>query len=219
MITHFRNYYLVGTILLVISLRTSAQHHFSFTSNTGNNMTVLVQSSINPNIDGTMLSNGDEIGVFTVDGLCVGAVVWNNANITITVWGNDEQTTAVDGINANDTLYFRLWDASAAAESAAEVTYSTGPHTYSVDGISILGSLSTPPTAIHPPVTSLQRNAGLLSVNVFDISGKHVFRYSGTIPFSGISDLFRHGNLPNGNYFIALETDCMKIYRTISILK
>jgi|GEM_PF-6167853 hypothetical protein len=119
-----------------------SQTHFTFTSNTGNNMTVLIQSSINPTVDGSAIANGDEIGVFTPAGLCVGAAAWTGANIAVTVWGDNDQTTVTDGAKAGDTLKFRVWDASATKEVPASVTYTSGGPTYSVDGIAIAATFA-----------------------------------------------------------------------------
>jgi len=70
----------------------SQAQHFTFTDLTGNNMTVVVPTSINPTIDGSPIQVDDEIGVFNPAGLCVGASVWTGSNIAITVWGNDKET-------------------------------------------------------------------------------------------------------------------------------
>jgi hypothetical protein len=66
--------------LAALSMHVSAQCHFTFTPNTGNNMTVLVRTSINPNINGEPLEAGDEIGVFNRNGLCAGSIQWNREN-------------------------------------------------------------------------------------------------------------------------------------------
>jgi len=117
-----------------------SQTHFTFTTNTGNNMTVLVQTSIHPTVNGTAIANGDEIGV--LDGsLCVGASVWTGSTIAITVWGQNSQIGTVDGATVGDTLRYRVWHVSTAQEIPSIVTYSSGGPTYSVNGIAILSSL------------------------------------------------------------------------------
>jgi hypothetical protein len=104
---------LVAMFLLPSALLSQTPVHFTFTSITGNNMTVIVPLAINPTISGVALSAGDEIGVFTKDGLCVGATVWTGTNNrSITVWGNNTQTQVKDGMAAGDTVYFRIWDSS-----------------------------------------------------------------------------------------------------------
>jgi hypothetical protein len=130
------------SLILFLCTGLLAQSHFTFTSNTGNNMTVLVQAAINPTIDGLSFSNGDEIGVFSPAGLCVGAAIWNSANEAITVWGDNDQTTAIDGIKAGETIAFRIWDVSLSKEISALAAYSSGTPNYSEDGIVILASLN-----------------------------------------------------------------------------
>ncbi|MBN1578108.1 MAG: hypothetical protein JW913_16220 [Chitinispirillaceae bacterium] len=222
MTAHPRNCYLLSTILLLLTLSVSGQMHFSYTSNTGNNMTVLIQSSIIPAINGTTLNPDDEIGVFTADGLCVGAVVWNNANTVITVWGDDERTTDVDGIKAGETLCYRFWDVSAQREVPAAAMYASGSPTYSVDGISVLDGLSAQTiTSLHPPVSWQKGNGGISSVVVLDMKGKLMLRYSGTLLLSTINDLLQSGSLPlpKGNYVIAGKSKGLPIYRKTSIVK
>ncbi len=115
---------LIFTISLVNEL--SAQSHFSFTSNTGNNATIGLPTSANPSINSTGLSNGDEIGVFTPNGLCIGAAVWQGSFTAITVWGDDPQTAQVDGAQDGQTYIYRVWDVSAQCEyDIVSVSYQT----------------------------------------------------------------------------------------------
>ncbi|NLG18230.1 MAG: InlB B-repeat-containing protein [Fibrobacter sp.] len=105
-------------------------------------MTVMVQASISPTVDGVAIENGDEIGAFTAARLCVGSIVWSGSNAAITIWGDNDQTATIDGMVAGDTLKYRVWDASLAMEIPAAVTYTSGGTIYSVDGMAILSSLA-----------------------------------------------------------------------------
>jgi pimeloyl-ACP methyl ester carboxylesterase len=126
------------------SLHNTSETHFTFITTTGNNATIGIPTSANPNIDGLPISSGDEIGVFTSSGLCVGAMVWSGENNAITVWGDNDQTPSVDGIQNGEQLYFRVWQQSSGLEYAgSEVNYSTGNGVYTSDGIYILSSLGT----------------------------------------------------------------------------
>lgn len=109
----------------VLSSDIDSTRHFQFTSKTGQNCIVVVPSSIEPQYgDGTLLKSGDEIGVFNSAGHCCGAIVWNEENTTLTVWGDNAQTAdTVDGFLENDTLHFRIWDSTADVEYAALVNY------------------------------------------------------------------------------------------------
>lgn len=215
----YRNFSLFCTILLLSSLFISAQEHFTFTSNTGNNMTVLIKSSIEPNIHGTVLEDDDEIGVFTSEGLCVGAVVWESKNVTITVWGDDEQTITVDGIGVGDTLFFRIWDASASEELTAAASYESGIPVYAVDGISILKNLSVETVAILSSLLPLRMNAGLSSVKIYTIQGKLVYRSFNLPVYPDLSAVIRGCNLPRGNYILSAESGNTALQRMITVLK
>src|SRR3989339_307131 len=140
--------FLVAFFIAISVFGAYGQSHFTFTANTGDNMTVLVQAAINPVIDGSAIANGDEIGVFTPAGLCVGAVAWNGVNTALAVWGDNDQTVPIDGCVAGELLSYKVWDASAAKEAPATVAYASGGPDYSVDGMAVLASLSatTPPS-------------------------------------------------------------------------
>jgi hypothetical protein len=140
----------VVTLTNVLAL---AQTHFTFTSNTGNNATVAIPVAANPNISGTPLATGDEIGVFTPAGLCVGATVWTiGLNAAITVWGDNDQTPAIDGIQAGQQMNYRVWRQSTNTEyTNVSVTYSIGNGIYAVDGIYALASLTAIVVSVDGP--------------------------------------------------------------------
>ncbi len=153
-------------VLSVAAISVGAQTHFTFTSHTGNNMTVIVQTTINPTINGTPLATGDEIGIFTPAGLCVGARVWDSVhNRSITVWGDNDRTpTIIDGMIVGDTLSYRIWDSSLAQELPATATYdtaapATAKTTYAVNGIAILTALFAPSLPQKPLLVSPSNTA------------------------------------------------------------
>ena len=138
-------------VLILTSGLTSAQTptFFKFTANTSNNATVAVPTAANPNIDGAPLASGDEIGVFTPAGLCVGGVVWTIGQSTaITVWGDDDQTPAIDGIKAGEEIRYRIWRKAAnTLHLQMSATYAQGDGKYAVNGIYILSALSAVKTS------------------------------------------------------------------------
>lgn len=157
-------------ILSIAAISVSGQTHFTFTSQTGNNMTVIVRTAINPTINGQPLAKGDEIGVFTPAGLCIGARTWDSVNNrAITVWGDNDQTPVTDGIKVGETLSYRIWDSSLAQEVPATATYDTLPPatargTYSVNGIAILATLFAPSLPL-PPVLISPNEAAIITVD------------------------------------------------------
>jgi hypothetical protein len=164
----FRFGSLWGACILVLFFTgvTTSQTHFTFTSSTGNDATVAIPTSANPNINGTSLANGDEIGAFTPAGLCVGAVVWSATNTALTVWGDNDLTPAVDGMAAGEQISYRVWDQSSNTEyTTVNVTYSQGDGNYSANALYVLSSLSavTPPAA--PALTSPSNGATGVAIN------------------------------------------------------
>ena len=70
-------------------------------------------------------AEGDEIAVFTDDGLCTGAYRFEGETpFVITAWRDDTCTVVTDGYLENETMNFRFWDASEEVELEIEVTYS-----------------------------------------------------------------------------------------------
>lgn len=106
----------------------AAPSHFVFASNTGNSYSIVIDAAT---LDGKSLAVGDEIGVFTPAGLCAGASVWDgNTPLALTAWGDNTQTTDMDGFVAGEQMTFKVWDHAADAEYEASPTYSQGNGTF-----------------------------------------------------------------------------------------
>jgi hypothetical protein len=100
---------------------------FRFTNNTGENYSILVR---NATLNGAALTAGDEIGVFTPAGLCVGAVVVSTGNLGLTAWEDDPQTPGVDGYLDGENMSFRFWHTATQIELNATATYRAGNGTF-----------------------------------------------------------------------------------------
>jgi len=119
---------LMGIILVCSQAFAVDPVHFVFTSNTGDSYSVLILSA---KIDDEDLTVGDEIGVFTPDGLCAGAVVWEGATAGLAAWVDDSQTPGViDGFRAGEEISFKVWDGSADQELEATASYIEGDGIY-----------------------------------------------------------------------------------------
>ncbi|MHB9028487.1 MAG: right-handed parallel beta-helix repeat-containing protein [Candidatus Latescibacterota bacterium] len=111
--------------------------------NTGSNAMIIVQGAIPPTVNGVPVAAGDEIGVFTPNGMCAGAGVWSGQNLSITVWGDDPEESGVQGFREGERFQFRIWDASAQSELPAAGIFSAGDGMYHDNGVSTLGNLAT----------------------------------------------------------------------------
>ena len=128
-------------VQLTVSGSVSLPSDWQFTANTGNSATIVLPVAANPNIDGTPLMHGDYIGVFTPSGLCCGWSQWQGANMSITAWGDDDQTAAVDGFQVGEKLSYRVYRASEDKEwDIVDVSYSQGNGLYSVNAFMIISS-------------------------------------------------------------------------------
>jgi hypothetical protein len=210
----------------------SLVQHFQFTSNTGDNATIVVPEAANPQYsDGSPLGMGDEIGVFTSAGLCCGAVVWNGENIAITVWGDDSQTPQTDGFTAGDGYHFRVWKMSTNTEYIANAAFQPGhPGVYGTNNYSVVTELITDlntsggyagalrPTeyrlfANHPnpfnPSTKIRfalPKSGHVIVKIFDLRGKEIQTLvNGRMPEGEHEVEWDARDLPSGIYFCRME--------------
>ena len=154
-----------------------------------NNTTVIIKS---PDM-GTM-NYGDEIGVFTQDGLLVGAGVYQGGHIGMLVYGEESAFSNVEadndqeGIQTGENFYFRLWDKLADKENTIDLEILEGPDTFEKDALTIaefklstsLHEISTLKiTAMPNPASdqlvfnlNLEEKKENLSIQIYSIDGK-----------------------------------------------
>jgi len=114
--------------------------HFSFTSGTGDSYNILIGDV---SINGVGLELGDEIGVFTSSGLCVGAVVYSGSYpLGLTAWEDDSQTPEVDGYIVGDEMMFKIWDKSENMEVEVDASYTEGNGTFGYGAYSFISMIS-----------------------------------------------------------------------------
>ena len=132
--------------------------HGSFEDTTEQGFATLFVPRSVPTIENDLLEAGDEIGVFTPDGVCVGASVWRDTPNFITAFGDEE-----GGLARGDSLHVRLWDQSTDTEYFVSGTLSGN------DGLYEPGTLITA-TDLHSssvlPVEIASFEANLVNGNV-----------------------------------------------------
>ena len=110
--------------------------------NTGNNMTLGILDDswlVSPDL-------GDEIVVLNRDGLVVGNSPYTEGNMAITIWGDDLLTDEKDGLLIGEKFDIRLLRTASGVEEILDVhTWKEGDGYYSIDGISIVGSITLSP--------------------------------------------------------------------------
>ncbi len=102
------------------------------TFDTGSNMSILLNLNSNPNVLGTNLAVGDQIGVFYTDDLgdlkCGGFIAWNGDTsqaISFAAYADDSNTTPKDGFDDGDSLIWRVRTIADTIDYEATATYDT----------------------------------------------------------------------------------------------
>lgn len=80
---------------------------------TGQNASVFIRTDVSPTLNGAVLEEGDEIVILDRNDVCAGKAVWTGETVSITVWGDDEMTDVIDGLQVGDPLRFVVYDVSA----------------------------------------------------------------------------------------------------------
>jgi hypothetical protein len=84
--------------------------HFSDFKTTEDYQALLIQSREGNGID---LETGDEIGIYTESGLCIGgAVLTDEYPLGMMAWMDDPRTEEVDGFKSGEQMVAKYWDAS-----------------------------------------------------------------------------------------------------------
>jgi hypothetical protein len=115
---------------------------------TGRTATVVISEDTPLLTEGEPIQKGDEIAVFTADGLCAGAAVWTGVSMALAVWEDDPMTTDINGFRAGDNLEYRVYRAATGVEytttALAIVEYDPVFRTdglFEADAIYLLGRL------------------------------------------------------------------------------
>ncbi|MDX1439481.1 MAG: T9SS type A sorting domain-containing protein [Rubricoccaceae bacterium] len=92
----------------------SQEYYTDCVFNTGESATIVIESIVEPTIFGEELEEGDEIAVFTPEGICGGVAIWKDdgENLALTVWGDNPITPEVDGFAPEEKIGYRIWSKS-----------------------------------------------------------------------------------------------------------
>lgn len=130
---------------------------------TGNNATVIIPAASVEGANSEQLEPGDEIAVYSEGGACVGATVWTGDNIALTIWGNDELTDEIDGLQMGEAFDFFIWQADSDEKItddegidvlfSSERPYYRTEQTYAPNAVYVVEALRISPTGT-PNVTS-----------------------------------------------------------------
>ena len=168
-------------------------------------------------------NEGDEIGVFTRDGMLVGSSVWQNALRGVVVWGDDEFTSEKDGASEGEELIVKVWNSSnknigeVSQITLNDMTTNAKEYTllYETDAVYFLkgnveATSSTLTVTPQPATTEVMLNLGRASegeveVKLFNQAGQLMLTASESAA-NGIIKL-NTSDLPSGVYQAMINID------------
>ncbi len=129
----------------------------------------------------------DEIGAFTIDGVCAGAVQWDENNQIITIFGDDPTTLRKEGFGEGEQIYFSRISAHSGEITSVEFDFNTSypQHNgnFHENGLSVISGITTtgiryeghPEISVYPnPVTDIlhiKSNVNISRIEVINRQG------------------------------------------------
>jgi len=116
------------------------------------NSTLIIRSEV----ASAMMEPGDEIGVFSTDGILCGAAVFEDRHFAVTIWGDDPTTLGIpEGLLPGEVYQLRIWKSAQNSETNITPVFTSGDEVYHNDDIEIAAHFSTA-TAVKEPSVEVQ---------------------------------------------------------------
>jgi hypothetical protein len=175
-------------------------------------------------IIGDLLSPGDELGIFTLDGLLAGSAIYTGETMVLPIWSDNEYTEEVDGMIAGEPFTIRVWNSLTGAESYLLVTcWEKGNGTWMEDelaipaGIRVIASVDNSakfllnifPNPLSGPYIYLDfllNEDAVLRIELFNIEGKLVQQIQSAKFLRGMHSVSLEKNsIIPGKYFLKVS--------------
>lgn len=119
-------------LLLATPPAAAASHFTDCVERTGSGATIVLTTDAPVVPDGSRMEVGDEVAVFTPEGICAGVAIWSGENLALTAWSDNPMTEDKDGFANGDSITFTVWDADLqeayqATEATFDPDFATGP--------------------------------------------------------------------------------------------
>ncbi len=120
---------------------------------TGIQATMILPADADLSVQGRPLMPGDQVAVFSEEGVCAGFMTWTGDNAALTMWGDNYLTSEIDGLLGGDPMHIRIRTAASGTEysdrnSRVTLTFRddaahlTATPTFTPDGIYVVETLS-----------------------------------------------------------------------------
>ncbi|MCF8373278.1 MAG: T9SS type A sorting domain-containing protein [Bacteroidales bacterium] len=192
--------------------------NFTQVNNTGENMTIGIPLYVWENTPAI----GDEVGIFSSNGTLIGAGVFNSGNMAISVWGDDEYSTQVDGMVTGQIFTAKLWNRVTNEVSNLNISWESGSNVYNTNDIAVAGkvthSFAPLSYALNQNIPNPFRNVTKIGfevpedahivISVYNLLGEKLQDVvSGSYPAGKHTVDFDATGLASGTYFYKIISD------------
>ena len=201
--------------------------HYKVKINTGHNMTVGFPASCLDNI-----SNGDEIAAFNNQNEIVGYGLYTNGNFVLTVWGNDDSNSIIDGMLFSEDITFKVWNNFTNEESTIIVTeWTEGNGSYNDNNIDIVKSIQIVgqskllhnypnPFSTNTEISFLISKDSKVTIELYNVLGSKLETITSRDYTTGLhSVLFDGSSYSNGTYFYRIVSNNFIETKSLTIQK
>tara|TARA_B100000780_G_scaffold61349_1_gene39541 strand:- start:226 stop:5196 length:4971 start_codon:yes stop_codon:yes gene_type:complete len=191
--------------------------HYKTPQNTGSNMSLVIEAT---ELE-SLLSFGDEVAVYSNSNRLVGAFVYQEQNIVIPVYGNDDYFKEQNGLLTNEALTLKYWSNEKGEEIPLNINWDSSTGLYEQNSIQVASIENansafskidfeiTPNPATHSAALNFDlREKSQVEIQVFNILGDLVFN-KGTIEFNKGENRvnLNVADYAVGTYLIKLQTN------------
>ncbi|HPG41941.1 MAG TPA: T9SS type A sorting domain-containing protein [bacterium] len=188
-------------------------------------------------IQGTDITPGAEIAVFTDANTCIGSTLYNGRfPLAILAWTDEQQTDDKNAVLV-EKLSFKLWDPANNNEFSLQSTTIQGSDTFNDDAFSeiilnlasmenIPADLSLAPNYPNPfnPVTTIRYGlpaADVVTLQIFDVLGREMLTLidAEKQPAGWHSCTFDASRFASGLYFCRLQTPHQTLWGKMTLVK
>lgn len=214
--------------------KTMNTERFARPVNTGVNHTLLILGSAWE----TSPELGDEIAVYDSENNMVASVAWRpeqEGHSGLAIWGDDETTSAKEGMLKGETFSIVLFDKSEDTMSALKVNrWERGDNVFAKDGVSVVGSITSSsviaqdlelfqnvpnPVQDNTSISFYLPKDGKINLTVSNTLGQEVMVLSKEFFTKGMHTVQMDANsLSTGVYFYKLEANKNSITKQLTLV-
>lgn len=214
--------------------KTMNTERFARPVNTGVNHTLLILGSAWE----TSPELGDEIAVYDSENNMVASVAWRpeqEGHSGLAIWGDDETTSAKEGMLKGETFSIVLFDKSEDAMTALKVNrWERGDNAFAKDGVSVVGSIASSsviaqdlelfqnvpnPVQDNTSISFYLPKDGKINLTVSNTLGQEVMVLSKENFTKGMHTVQMDANsLSTGVYFYKLEANKNSVTKQLTLV-